>query len=107
MRKIEAEMQNAVALRQPWQKNNTTVVVTTGEDPECKWSTSPYVSVHLHGNRIAYQPKDNLKVLCIDRLTLKQYPTRTTLSRLRALGFVLTITRGKINVIKDEVLFYF
>jgi hypothetical protein len=64
MRKIELEMLGALQSGQPWQNGNT--------------STNGY------GNCIAYT-KDG--VLVPDLETLRRWPTNTTRSRLRALGF--------------------
>lgn len=101
MRKIERLMCNAVALRVPWQLNNTTVTVTKENDPNHQFHTSDYVTVYLHGNRIAYQDRYHPHELRIDHATLKKYPTRTTTSRLRALGFDLYTSKGVVCVRKD------
>ena len=73
MRKIEANMLNALRTGKNWTEGNTSVF--NG-------------SVFLHGNRIAFTkdaPDDQM--LHADLETLKAWPTNTTRSRLRALGF--------------------
>ena len=104
MRKIESLMCNAIAQRIPWQLNNTTVTATKENDPHHQFHVDTYVTVYLHGNRIAYQDPYQPHELRIDHATLKKYPTRTTLSRLRALGFILTVSKGHINVVKGAVI---
>lgn len=71
MRKIEIEMNIAIANGKNWNKDNT-VVLADG-------------TVYLHSNRIAYV--NNFGSLVVDEQTLKNWPTNTTRSRLRALGF--------------------
>ena len=74
MRKIEEQMNGAIALGINWASGNTTVTYddTTGTS-----------AVYLHGNHIADVTEGRLEV---DVDTLKDYPTNTTKSRLRALG---------------------
>lgn len=103
MRKIESLMCNAVTQRIPWQLNNTTVTATKENDPYHQFHVSTYVTIYLHGSRIAYQDPYQPHELRIDHATLKKYPTRTTLSRLRALGFDLHVLKGKLYVIRDTV----
>ena len=70
MRKIELEMLGALQAGKVWQNGNT--------------STNGCGSVFLHGNCIAYT-KDGVLMADVD--TLRRWPTNTTRSRLRALGF--------------------
>lgn len=73
MRKIESEMLNAVQNGNFWHSGNTLVT------PD---------AVFLHGNRIAH--RDALTRLWVaDADTLARWPTNTTRSRLRALGFTV------------------
>ena len=74
MRKIEQAMNGAIALGINWASGNTTVTYddTTGTS-----------AVYLHGNHIADVIEGRVEV---DVDTLKDYPTNTTKSRLRALG---------------------
>jgi hypothetical protein len=91
MRKIEKEMMAAINSGRDWGKDNTRVTVAAGY-------RSYWADVHLHGNHIA-------EVLCrmgcddvvkpnLD--TLRRYPTRTTMSRLRALGVDVCTRKGVV-----------
>lgn len=91
MRQIEKEMLEAIKHGRDWKKDNTQVVVDAGY-------RSYYVDVFLHGNHIA-------EVLCrmgcddrvhVNQTTLKNYPTRTTMSRLRALGVDVCTRKGEV-----------
>jgi hypothetical protein len=70
MRKIEQHMLHALAHGLDWHEANTSV---TGLG-----------TVKLHGNVIAYRLNDG--ELFADAVTFHRWPTRTTKSRLRALG---------------------
>lgn len=72
MRKIEENMLQAVKSRTNWKQANTEVVVKGN-----------YAEVLLHGNKIATIVGGDV---VIDYDTLEAWPTRTTKSRLRALG---------------------
>lgn len=91
MRVIEKEMLAAINGGRDWAKDNTRVVVYAG------WRSYD-VDVFLHGNHIA-------EVLCrmgcddrvhVNQTTLKNYPTRTTMSRLRALGVNVCTRKGEV-----------
>ena len=91
MRVIEKEMLEAIKHGRDWSKDNTYVVVDAGY-------RSYFVDVFLHGNHIA-------EVLCrmgcddrihVNRTTLRNWPTRTTLSRLRALGVDVCTRKGEV-----------
>lgn len=84
MRKIEEQMINAIKGGYPWAKDNTAVALNTNGD----------VEVYLHGNHIATISDSSLNTVNIR--TLKKYPTNTTKSRLRALGFNLYTKKGVI-----------
>lgn len=77
MRKIGQDMVTAINFDKNFQRDNTMVVCNRhGAD------------VYLHGNHIAHVdngPMGSFKVT-VNTETLMKYPTRTTLSRLRALG---------------------
>lgn len=84
MRKIEQQMCLAIGQKRNWKEANTEVVY----QPELETPTRAcieYAKVFLHGNHIgtfvySYNRFD------INRETLAKWPTRTTKSRLRALG---------------------
>lgn len=73
MRKIEQQMILAAKSHRDWRLSNT-------ETRRCIGCTR----VYLHGNEIA-KVLDNGSVVP-NIVTLRQYPTNTTKSRLRALG---------------------
>ena len=79
MRKIEQDMLQAINDRRPWSQNNTTVI----QHPS-------YAEIYLHGNLIATvtytHHNGHFNIVNVHTDTLRQYPTRTTKSRLRALG---------------------
>jgi hypothetical protein len=95
MRKIEKEMLEAIKFGQDWLNNNTEVSIYSSYRVY-------FADVYLHGNHIA-------EVICRmgwpdivkpNVQTLKDYPTRTTMSRLRALG--VNVYQSKNVVYLDE-----
>ena len=76
MRKIEKEMIAAVKDRRNWKSGNTEVFVTQLGDTAVKLHGST-IAVFMHG--IDGHPCNT---------AWQKWPTRTTASRLRALGFV-------------------
>lgn len=88
MRKIEREMLQAIENDQDFIKDNTVVIVSDhGGNPYL------YASVYLHNNLIAEIDRD--MVVHCETSTLKRYPTRTTCSRLKALGIGAHIVKGQ------------
>jgi hypothetical protein len=90
MRKIEKEMVRAVALNKSWQSGNTEVA-----------GGVRVASVYLHGHKIAHVIDrmivvPNLKVI-------RQWPTVTTKSRLRALGVNIYTKKG-ITYVDNEAV---
>jgi len=82
MRKIEQEMVSALNGRRNWRKGNTEVV----QDRSCGG-----MSVYLHHNLIAFTYGGTVWPVLS---TFLDYPTRTTSSRLRALGIDASIKKG-------------
>ena len=91
MRVIEKEMNAAINGGRDWSKDNTRVVVEADY-------RSYFADVYLHGHHIA-------EVFCamgcddhvhVNRDTLRQWPTRTTMSRLRALGVDVCTRKGEV-----------
>ena len=78
MRQIEKEMLAAIAAGRDWSKDNTKVI-------------GPRVL--LHGHHIATLGNDGVLV---NTDTLRQWPTRTTMSRLRALGVNVCTRKGEV-----------
>lgn len=92
MNKIERAMVDAVRTCNPVCIGNTTVTIVDHNNGLYERN------VYLHGNHIAsitgrYEQQDSCRV---NLRTLCAYPTRTTLSRLRALGVDVVIRKGHI-----------
>jgi len=96
MRKIEEQMVAAVLAAKEWKQGNTEVTIRgdlrkTNEDTGTEFVV---VSVWLHRNHIAWVElvrdlagnKFMVHGLRVNQDTLDRWPTRTTKSRLRALG---------------------
>lgn len=99
MRKIEEQMVAAVLAAKEWKRDNTEVTVPeyarkTNEDTGTEFVE---VNVWLHSNHIATvelvrsltdstENKFMVHALVVNKDTLADWPTRTTKSRLRALG---------------------
>ena len=88
MRKIESDMLKAIYSGNHFAKDNTRVEITDTR-----------VEVYLHGNHIASvesHPLSGHFTVKANIDTLFKYPTRTTLSRLRALGVDVCIRKGEV-----------
>ena len=85
MRKIEQQMNAAIARRINWQAANTKVE-----------QENLGALVLLHGNLIAIVKHDGETVVVLD--TLRKWDTPTTKSRLRALGVDVYTKRGQTYV---------
>ena len=85
MRLIEKEMLSAINNGRNWSKDNTRVtpVESTGG-----------ADVFLHGHHIATVQRNGLALVMVN--TLRQWPTRTTMSRLRALGVDVCTRKGEV-----------
>lgn len=77
MRKIEEEMNEAIANGNNWQKDNTAVIFT-------RHHNELQGAVFLHSNMIAHITP-NKTIIPVEE-TFLQNPTQTTVSRLKALG---------------------
>ena len=91
MRLIEQEMLQAINDKVIWTKDNTEVTYYTSHNLS---------HIRLHGHHIAVYDHSNLKVMP-NLYTLAAWPTRTTKSRLRALG-VNVYTRKGITYVNDK-----
>jgi prepilin-type processing-associated H-X9-DG protein len=89
MRKIEQQMNNAIAQRVAFSKDNTLVTIVNDGNP---YGTR--AEVYLHGNHIANYWYQDASVEVNER-TLAEWSTVTTKSRLRALGANVTTKRGQ------------
>ena len=89
MRVIEKEMIRAIAGGNCWSKDNTTVTHADG-----------VTDVYLHGNHIASAARNYYGSIEIvpNSATLLQWPTRTTMSRLRALGVDVCTRKGVVHL---------
>ena len=88
MRKIELDMLKAIRNRKDWKNSNTMV------EP-----LQDYCNVYLHGSHIAevyVHPLSGRHTVKVNEDTLLEYPTRTTLSRLRALDVDVYIRKGVV-----------
>jgi hypothetical protein len=84
MRKIEKIMLSAVNERIVWRSNNTSVNPIDDVNS----------AVYLHGNHIA-DVNSRTGLVMVNTITLANWPTPTTKSRLRALGANVTTKRGQ------------
>jgi hypothetical protein len=90
MRLIETEMLKAIREGRDWSKDNTRVETNTVDG-------TTFTKVFLHNHKIASTAmwKGSLAVeTCKD--TLREWPTRTTMSRLRALGVDVCTRKGEV-----------
>ena len=85
MRKIEEQMLEAVNSNENWSLANTTVVYDVEDDAS---------KVYLHGHLIAVVDDFGIARAC--ESTLIAWPTRTTMSRLRALGVDVCTRKGDV-----------
>lgn len=93
MRLIEKEMNRAIDGGLDWSKDNTAVVV--------EGMFRAYVAeVYLHGHHIAnvYCNMAGDRRVAVNATTLKHWPTRTTMSRLRALGVDVCTRKGVVHL---------
>ena len=96
MRKIEQQINQAIAAKQSITLGNTSVVYEP-ELHETMRARMEQAKVYLHGNHIATH------LYALDRrdynpMTLAAWPTPTTKSRLRALGFAVKTVKGSVYV---------
>ena len=95
MRKIEKDMNHAIAAGlRTWKSGNTSVETASND---CR-------RVYLHGHHIAtvYPTAGGFGVKA-NKETLRNWPTATTKSRLRALG-VNVHTRAHVTYLNDEAI---
>jgi hypothetical protein len=84
MRKIEQEMCKAIGQKRSWKNSNTEVEYECELD-EPTHARMEQAKVYLWGNHIGTFLYRDLK-FHVNRATLARWPTRTTKSRIRALG---------------------
>ncbi len=104
MRKIESEMIAAIRAGNTFLKANTEVraVHVSGET---KADDFEVMTVHLHGNEIAavFRAGTPEEWVAVDVGTLRHYPTRTTMSRLRALGVDVCTRKGRVMLNGNDI----
>ena len=83
MRQIEEKMLDAIENSRDWTSGNTEVV---SDGDGLSW-------VYLHGNMVALSVDGIIEPI---RETLIKWPTRTTMSRLRALGVDVCTRKGDV-----------
>lgn len=84
MRQIEKEMVNAISKKLTWEKDNTRVEYLPAIDTPLH-SRIEMSMVYLHNNHIATFCYE-LNETHVNPFIVKKWPTRTTFSRLNALG---------------------
>ena len=91
MRLIETEMNEAIRAGRDWSKDNTRVEVDAGY-------RTYFADVYLHNHLIAvvWCRMGCDDVVKVDVETLRNWPTRTTMSRLRALGVDVCTRKGEV-----------
>ena len=85
MRLIEREMNAAINGGRDWSKDNTKV---------SQARSTGGCDVFLHGHHIASVQSNGLTLVMVN--TLRNWPTRTTMSRLRALGVDVCTRKGVV-----------
>lgn len=101
MRKIEQQIWNAIKAKKSMNMGNTRVEYLP-ELNEPMHARIEYAKVYLHGNHIASYTYSHDRV-DYNPMTLAQWPTRTTKSRLRALG-VNVYTKNGQTFIGDRLI---
>lgn len=98
MRKIEMAMRDAAFNIRDWKMDNTEVKACINQA-----NGLPVSRIYLHGNHIANMQQvrhDEMQVQVIEQ-TLRDYPTNTTLSRLRALG-ANVYSKNRVVYLNDQ-----
>lgn len=94
MRLIEQQMNNAIHNQEMWwSKDNTMVTYCSGDNTS---------HVRLHGHHIASY-NHGTGITTPNLITLAEWPTNTTKSRLRALGVNVTTLKGVTYIAGVEV----
>lgn len=92
MRKIEQNMLKAIELGVNWKQDNTSVyLLPTSETGNPHGSRS---EVYLHSHHLG-DFWHNSGTFEVNERTVRDWPTRTTMSRLRALGINASIKQGR------------
>lgn len=99
MRKIEKDMLAAINGGRDWKQANTEVRCERGRFRDY------FADVFLHGNHIAevYENMSGERRVAVNKATLCEHPTQTTMSRLRALGVDVCTRKGKVILNGQEL----
>lgn len=100
MRKIEQQTIEAIKARKNWRCANMAVFYISPAE-----SGNPHggrSEVFLHGNHIADYWQDD-QTVSVNTRTLRQWPSDTTMSRLRALGANVRRCKGQV-LLNDQPL---
>jgi hypothetical protein len=101
MRKIEQQMTQAIRDGRNWHSGSTMV-------RQCPVVGDTETEVYLHGHLIAkrysggFDTAIGIPFQAVEH-TLRNWPTRTTVSRLRALGIDAAIRKGKPTINGKEI----
>lgn len=96
MRKLETQMLEAIKAKKSKTIDNTRIEYLPALDTPTH-ARIEYAKIYLHENHIASYAYD-LDRFDYNPVTLATWPTRTTKSRLRALGFAVTTKKGQTFV---------
>ena len=103
MRKIEEQMLQAIYNRKDFKSDNTAVIIYEMALPASEnYEYQAYV--RLHGNTIAVIDYLNDSLLHVRVDTLREWPTPTTKSRLRALGADVQSVKGQTLLDGQNIL---
>ena len=91
MKKIEQEMLEAIRDKRPWEKDNTRVIYIPQIDS---------IGVSLHGELIARDVGYGWEIAWNTLRTTPKVHTKTTASRLRAIGFNVHL-RGGLMLVEE------
>ena len=106
MRKIEAQMIEAIRSKQDWKSYKNAKGYPAMEVVHVREHGINYADIYLHANLIATATPDTWDARpCANpnRAMFSEYPTRTTRSRLRALGVNASIKNGAAHIDGMEV----
>ena len=99
MRLIEKEMLEAIRDGRDWAKDNTRVEVESGD---CiQFIANIYLHTHLIA--VVWCRKGFNDVVTVSEDTLSEWPTRTTMSRLRALGVDVCTRKGEVMLNGESI----
>ena len=100
MKQIERNMLEAIRKAQNWKQGNTKVVPKT----DSLGTATGDCSVYLHNNLIANTLSFSYPMgISVNLAVLMRYPTRVTMSRLKALNVNVSTRNGNVYIGKDLI----